>query len=322
MYILLHCTLGEAIAEREIDQMELFQPTATPILVHAALLLVSLLFGANYVVAKIALREVSPLGLVVLRTWGTAATLFAASMLWPRKAPRPPLSRADVGHLFFYSLLGASINQVFFLEGLARSTATNASVMQVLIPVLTLAVAVILRRERATLFGVAGIVLGLAGALLLIVPRGGVDMTSRATTGNLLLFVSGSAYASYLVLTRPILARHDPLRVVSWVFLLAGVTVTPIGLRGVRDLVSTGASGAGWASIAFVVIGATALPYLLNSWALVRVKSSIVAIYILLQPIVAGVLGRIFLGDQLAPHTALAAALVLTGVVLSVRRRT
>lgn len=294
----------------------------TPLLVHAVLLVVTLLFGANYVVAKVALREVSPSGLVVIRTWGTAILLFGASHLWRKQTMRSKLGLADFRELFFYGLLGVAINQTFFLEGLARSTATNASLMQVLIPVLTLAVAVLLRRERASLMGVIGIGVGLTGALLLILPRAGVDVSARATTGNLLLFVSGSSYATYLVVTRRILARHDPLRVVSWTFLLAAVVVTPVGANAVRDLFVSGASALGWASILFVVVGATALPYLLNSWALVRVKSSIVAVYILLQPVIAGALGRIFLGDQLAPHTAIAAVLVVAGVILSGWRRT
>jgi drug/metabolite transporter (DMT)-like permease len=70
-----------------------------------------------------------------------------------------------------------------------------------------------------------------------------------------------------------------------------------------------------------VVVGATALPYLLNSWALVRVKSSVVAVYILLQPIVATWLGRVFLHEQFGPHTAFAAVLVVAGVAVSGWRR-
>lgn len=292
-----------------------------PFLVHGALLLVTLVFGANYVVAKVALREVSPLALVVMRTWGTAAILFAASSLWRPPAPRRPLSRSDLGQLFLYSLLGASLNQIAFLEGLARSTATNASIILVSIPLLTLAFAVILRLERPSVHGLVGIAIGLTGALLLILPRGGVDVTSRAATGNLLLLLGGSSYALYLVLTRPILTRHDPLRVVSWVFLLAALTVSPFGIGGTSDLVTSGVSATAWASIAYVVIGGTALPYLLNNWALVRVKSSVVAVYILLQPIVAASLGRVFLHEQLGPHTTVAALLIVSGVMLSAWRR-
>ena len=75
------------------------------------------------------------------------------------------------------------------------------------------------------------------------------------------------------------------------------------------------------ASVAYVVIGGTAVPYLLNNWALVRAESSLVAVYILVQPIIAGSLGRIFMHEQFGPNTAIAAALIVTGVVLSGRRR-
>src|SRR4029453_15700151 len=154
---------------------------------------------------------------------------------------------------------------------------------------------VALGRERATLTGALGIAVGLAGALLLIVPRGGVEMAPRGALGNLLLLVSGASYALYLVLTRSMLARHDPLRVVSWTFLLAALTLWPLGLGGLRDLLRSGLSDVGAASVAYVVIGGTAVPYLLNNWALARVHSSIVAVYVLLQPVVAASLCRVFL---------------------------
>jgi len=294
----------------------------TPLLVHAALFAVSLLFGTNTVVAKVALREITPIDLVVFRTAATAAVLFGVSRLLRGDAPPPaPLTRPDLARLLLYSLLGASINQLCFLAGLARSTATNASLMVVAVPVLTLAFALALRRERASLTGLLGIALGLAGALLLIVPRGGLEIARRAAVGNALLLLSGASYALYLVLTRSILARLGAMRVVSWTFLLAALTVFPLSLPTLGTLHVSRISGIGWASVAYVVIGGTAVPYLLNNWALARVRSSIVAVYVLLQPVVAATLGRVFLHEQFGPHTALAAALVVAGVILSTWRR-
>jgi drug/metabolite transporter (DMT)-like permease len=288
--------------------------------VHAALFSVALLFGANYVVAKSALREISPLGLVLVRTAGAAALLGAAARVRRREGVARP-SRGDLAQLFGFSLLGVSINQIFFLEGLARSTATNASVILVTIPVLTLGFAIALRRERASPSGVLGVVVGLAGALVLVVPRGPIDVSSRASVGNALLLVNGSSYALYLVLTRPILSRIEPLVAVAWVFAFAAITVLPFGLPGALAAVRAGVSWPGIAAIAYVVVGGTMLPYLLNNWALVRAKSSLVAAYIFVQPVVAGALGRVFQHDELAPHTAIAAALIGSGVFLAGRRR-
>ena len=284
---------------------------------HGALLAVSLLFGANYVVAKFALREVSPSGLVVIRAWGTAAILFVASLLHRPAAGREPIRPSEFGQLFLYSLLGVSINQLCFLAGLDRSTATNASIMLVSIPVLTHAFAVLLGRERPSVGAGAGIALGLAGALLLIIPRGGIDLSSRTTIGNLLLLTGGCSYGLYLVLTRDILARHDPLRVISWTFVLAAITVLPFGARDASRLFSGTITRTGWLSIAFVVVAATVLPYLLNVWALARVESSFVAFYVLVQPLFAASLARVVLHDRFGPHIVLAATLIIAGVIVS-----
>jgi drug/metabolite transporter (DMT)-like permease len=288
-------------------------------LAHVALLAVSLTFGANYVVAKFAFSEITPLVMVVIRTWGTAAILGAV-LLFRRKPDAPKIQRREFGELFIYSVLGISFNMWCFLKGLERSSATNAAIMLVSIPVITLAFAIILKRERATLRGVVGIAMGLAGALILILPRGGLALSGEAFTGNVFLFTGAASYSLYLVVTKSILSRHDPLVVVTWIFFLAGLTILPFGFNDLRALFGTGLSPAGWASLAYIVIGATAIPYLLNTWALARVQSSVVAVYILVQPIVAATLGRIFFDERLAPNMALAAAMIVSGVIAAVWR--
>jgi drug/metabolite transporter (DMT)-like permease len=103
----------------------------------------------------------------------------------------------------------------------------------------------------------------------------------------------------------------------SWIFLFSGITVLPFGIGGLSELAATGLTSEGWLSVFYVVVGSTVLPYMLNSWALVRVKSSLVAVYILLQPIVAGTLGYFFLHERFGANTAIAAVLVVSGVILT-----
>lgn len=312
--------MSEPQRTHELQAAPHVHSAASPLLVHSALFFVALLFGLNYIVAKIAFREVAPLTLLVIRTWGAAIILFAALSARPSGKPFAKFTPREYGELFLYSLLGASINQICFLEGLSRSSATNASLIFVLVPLFTMAFALMLGRERASVRGILGIFVGLAGTLILILPRG-VDISASATTGNMLLLAGGASYALFLVLAKPLIARHDPLRIVAWLFLMAGLTALPFGIGGLFDLFKTGLSGAGVASVAFVVMGATALPYLLNSWALVRVTSSVVAVYVLVQPLVAGALGRIVFNEALAAHAALAAVLIVSGVALSSWRR-
>jgi drug/metabolite transporter (DMT)-like permease len=288
-------------------------------LAHLALLAVSLTFGGNYVIAKFAFREISPLLMVAFRTAGTALILGAV-LLFRRSTHRPKIEPREYGELFLLSLLGISFNMFCFLEGLSRSSAPNSSIMLVSIPVLTLAFAILLKRERATLRGVAGIVLGLVGALILIIPRGGVTLTHDANVGNVFLFTGAAVYSLYLVLSKPILSRHDPLVVVTWIFTFAAATMLPFGLSGMKALSETGLSTNGAWSLAYIIVGATVIPYLLNTWALARVQSSVVAVYILVQPIVAGWLGHVFLDEQFGANSAIAALLIITGVGMAIYR--
>jgi drug/metabolite transporter (DMT)-like permease len=286
---------------------------------HVALLAVSLTFGGNYVIAKFAFREITPLSMVVFRTVG-AALILGTVLLFKRKSDAPKIQAREFGELFLYSLFGISFNMWCFLEGLSRSSATNASIMLVAIPVMTLGFAILLKRERATTRGVAGIALGLAGALILIVPKGGMAISGEAMTGNIFLFTGAASYSLYLVVSKPILSRHDPLVVVTWIFTMAGLTMLPFGFSGLRTIAETGLSTGGTWSLVYIIVGATAVPYLLNTWALKRVASSIVAVYILVQPIVAGWLGNVFLGEHFGANAAVAAALIVTGVGMAVWR--
>lgn len=284
-----------------------------------ALLVVSLTFGTSYVVAKVAFREVTPLAMVVFRTWGTALIL-GATLMFRRASDAPKIQPREFAELFAYSAVGITLNMWCFLNGLSRSSATNASIMLVAIPVLTLAFAILMKRERATLRGVLGILAGLGGALILILPRGGVTLSSEAFTGNVFLFTGAACYSIYLVISKSILARHDPLVVITWIFTFAALTILPFGLADVRATIAAGLTPAGWGSVIYMIVGATAVPYLLNTWALKRVRSSVVAVFILVQPIVAGGMGHVFLGERLGANAALAAAMIFTGVLAAVWR--
>ena len=71
----------------------------------------------------------------------------------------------------------------------------------------------------------------------------------------------------------------------------------------------------------YIVVFPTVLGYLLNSWALARVESSRVALYIYLQPVVTAALSVTFLGERITGRLLASSALVFLGVLLASRRR-
>ena len=76
-----------------------------------------------------------------------------------------------------------------------------------------------------------------------------------------------------------------------------------------------------WPYALFVIVGATVFTYLLNNWALGHVESSLVVLYIYLQPIVATTCEVVRGGPAPGPRFYVAAVLVCGGILLATSAR-
>src|SRR3954453_15040396 len=134
--------------------------------VHLTLILVQVTFGGFHVVAKAVISELSPLALAAIRVG--AATPVLMALAWRRDRFLP--ARRDLPILALLGGLGVFANQVLFITGLKLTTATNASILMTSVPVFTIGVAALLGVDRITPNRLAGIVLSVAGALVLVNP--------------------------------------------------------------------------------------------------------------------------------------------------------
>ena len=138
-------------------------PAASSFSVHLGMFSVAALFSANYIISKLGMRAFNPLVFAYLRVVGAAIVL---NLLVPNEGA--PISREDRRLVLLFSLLGVVLNQTLFLTGLSFTDAHVAAILITTIPVLTLGVAMIAGRERATPLKIGGIVLAGAGALLVV----------------------------------------------------------------------------------------------------------------------------------------------------------
>ena len=144
---------------------------------------------------------------------------------------------------------------------------------------------------------------------------------TRSLTGDLLTLVNGTSYAFFLVISKRILSRTDPLAATA-VLLVFGTL--GIGLIGIPSLVAFDPAtvpASIWGLGALIILFPTAGAYFLIYWALARAESSLVALFIYLQPLLAGVLSATLLGERPSATTYLGAALLFAGVWLATRPR-
>jgi drug/metabolite transporter (DMT)-like permease len=277
---------------------------------HVALICVQVMFASLSVVAKLALRELPPTGLVAIRMTLAAAVFL---VVWAAQG-RERVAPADLARIALYAFFGLVANQLLFIEGLARTTATNAVVMGASIPVFTVGVALALGRERATPWKLVGLVVALGGALGLT-GAGFQAGGERMLAGNALVLANSLSYAIYLVLTRDILRRYRTMTVVAFTFLFGALGVVPVGAAAFLH-VAPAISLRAWLAVGYIVLFPTVGTYFLNAWALGRAPSSLVASYIYLQPLVGALLAAAILGEAPGAATAIAAAAIFAGIAL------
>lgn len=282
--------------------------------IHAALAGAQTGFALFPIFGKLALLSIPPLALAAIRVVCSAAMLEVVRRLSPPELLAP----SDRRRILLLALLGVSINQVLFIFGLSLTSAVNTSILISAIPVFTLAVAVLLGRERTTPRAVAGMVLAAAGALVLLNAER-FEWSSRYFRGDLLILANGLSYSLYLVLSRPMLARYRPLAFTSAVFRWGTAPIVLFAIPALLRFSPREVTPTAWWSLGAVIVFCTVIPYLLNSWALARTEASRVAAYVFLQPVIAATLAILVLGERPGWRTAVAAALIFAGLAVSLR---
>lgn len=257
--------------------------------------------------------SIGPAGIVLARMLGGA--LVFALIAWQRGVLR--LDRRDIPAMIGCALIGVAANQELFVQGLARTTATNASVLGSTIPVFTALVAIALGRERAQPRRLAGIGVAFCGVAALV----GADQMSIASghlLGSVLILINSLCYGTYLVVVRPLAEKYDPLGLIAWLFLFSVPMVAPLGLVEISDAPPLHAGDIGF--FAFLIAVPTVAAYGFVQIALRTTESSLVAAYIYLQPVLATVGAMFLLDEEPTLRTAVCGAIVLLGVWLAARR--
>jgi drug/metabolite transporter (DMT)-like permease len=285
------------------------QGPPSPLRLHAALFAVAFLFSTNYLISKIGMREIAPLSFAWLRVAGTA---IALSFL----TGRDRLPAGEGWRMTLFALTGVVLNQSLFLAGLAYTTVAVAAILITTIPVFTLAVAVVLGRDRLSTHRLGGIVVAGAGALLVV---GGASISGswRSVAGAAMIVCNCLSYAVYLVISKPAMQRLSARAVVARMFALGTVLLFPISAHSLWHQRWTEVSPAAWLALALVIAGPSTAAYLVNAWTLRHAESSVVAAYTYVQPVIATFLGAVFLGEHIQPVVAVAALLIFGGVWLA-----
>ncbi len=281
------------------------------ILSHIALLIVNIIYGLNYTIAKDLMpQHILPFGFVLMRVAGAAVLIWTLSLFYKEK-----IDKSDYKLFLFCALTGVILNQSLFFLGLSLTSPINASIIMISSPIFVVLFAAFLLKEKITLVKTSGIFLGLTGALILILIRSKSSVQSDLF-GDICIFLNAVSYALYLVLVKPLMNKYHPITVMKWVFLFALPFIIPIGLTEFQKIEWEFFTPAMYGAVAFVVVATTFIAYLMSNYALRRVSPAIVGAYIYLQPLLATLISILQKKDSPDMIKIVAAILIFVGVYL------
>ncbi len=271
--------------------------------------------AGTYVAAKVAVGELSPLEVVLVRF--TGAGLVYLPLLW---SLRVRVARADLPALAGLGLLAIPVNQGLLMTGLARSTPGHAALLYALTPIFVFLIARVRLGERASIAKLAGIGIAFVGVVVVLLAGGTVTWSADSQlAGDLLILGAVLAWACYAVWGKPYAERYGAVAFSGLSVLLGTLLFLPIGLATARLDHLAKLSLVGWTAVSYLVLVASVVCYILFYWAMARGEASRVAVWANVQPVVAALLAWGIYGERLTGSFLAGGAIVIAGVVLTER---
>ena len=283
---------------------------------NAGAFVAAVLFGSSVVAVGVAVQEVPPLSLAVLRFGqGGLLLVFLILLLGARD-----LLRARWHDLPLLMLLGAILFTVFpvtFNASLRLIEASRGALILATIPLWSALLARMTRSERLMPRQLVGVFLSLGGVTLALAERGvGWQGGLGSLAGDGLMLVTALCGATYAVLAQRAFARYSALTVTTYAMVLGTLLLLPValveGLVGVLPQLDRQTV----ALLVFLGVFGGALGFFLWTFALTRLTPTQVAVYINLNPLVAMVLAAALLAERLTVIFAAGFGAVLLGVLL------
>lgn len=280
------------------------------------LLFANVVYATSAVVTRVALDAIPP------ATLAFARLAIAALVLVPL-ARGAPLPAGQGPRLFWMGAVGFALAFALTNWGIQYSSATNAALLIIVEPLTLLLLGPALLGERLTRREVVGAALAVVGAVLVVadgIPGVTLSILPR-WRGDVLLALSGVAYAVYSLLGRPVLTAANSMAVTTRSIVWGAIALAPLAAFEWMTGHRPSASLPGLAAMLYLGVVITAWGYVVWNWALARVEASRTAAFLTVQPIVGALLGAALLGDPVSVYTGVGGALIVAGLWMSAAAR-
>lgn len=290
-----------------------------PLIAHLCMLCAGTCWGLMAPIGKDAmLNGIDGIDLVSFRVLG-GALLFWLTSLFTKKEHVPVKDILLLGCAGLFALV---FNQCSYTIGLNLTSPSNSSIMTTSMPIFAMVLSFFILKEPITWQKAGGVLLGCAGAVIII--------TTSATAGNakvgniwgdLLCMSAQLSFALYLSLFKPLIQKYSLFTVNKWMFTWATLLIWPFTLGHVSNISFASVPMSTWWETGFVVFFGTYISYICMMVGQQTLRPTVVSVYNYMQPLVSVSVSVAVGLAVFKTSQALAAILVFSGVWFVVKSK-
>ena len=291
----------------------------------ASIGLVIIIWAINFIAAKIGLRSLPAMTLASFRVVLAGAVMLPFYVFCSRlpafaeaaQSRRHQFTPRDIWIFLYMGFFGVTINQVCFTVGLRFTSVSHAAVIVGMGPIYTLIFAVLFKLERVTWRKAIGMAIALIG-IAVLASENGISAHSPSVLGDAITMTGSIGFAMYIVLGKRLAGRYDPLTMTAFSHYAGALIVLAVAIYRAVTLGSAehwrAIAWTGWAALLYMAIFSSAVAYLLYFWLLRYLEASQLSAFTYLLPVVATILGILWLGEKGSWVQVLGGVLALGGV--------
>lgn len=290
-----------------------------PLIAHLCMLCAGTCWGLMAPIGKDAmLNGIDGIDLVSFRVLG-GALLFWLTSLFTKKEHVPVKDILLLGCAGLFALV---FNQCSYTIGLNLTSPSNSSIMTTSMPIFAMVLSFFILKEPITWQKAGGVLLGCAGAVIII--------TTSATAGNakvgniwgdLLCMSAQLSFALYLSLFKPLVQKYSLFTVNKWMFTWATLIIWPFTLGHVSSIDFASVPMSTWWETGFVMFFGTYISYICMMVGQQTLRPTVVSVYNYMQPLVSVSVSVAVGLAVFKTSQALAAVLVFSGVWFVVKSK-
>ncbi|MCH4889802.1 DMT family transporter [Acidaminobacter sp. JC074] len=286
---------------------------------YLLMILATFLFAGAFVAGKLGTATFSPVVMTFLRI-GLAVLILFPIMAYKEASIK--IKKEDLKLVFILGLVGMTFYHLFFFSALKYTTASNASVINGSMPIITAIIASFVLKEKLTIRQSLYIITAFIGVLTIITNwQFSVLFNMDMNRGDLLMLCGTISWATYGVIIKKSNTSMSALKMTTYTLLMCVIILLPFAIREMIVYDSLNVPFRDYYSIIYMAVFPTVMGYTIQQASIKALGPSTASLFINLVPFFSIILSMLILKEAINPLNIISGVVIIVSVILFARSK-